>query len=128
MAKKFAVVFGIVFVIVGLLGFVPGNGIVGAEDAIFLTDTVHNIVHLLVGIVLLVAAKSQAASSMWLKIFGVVYLILFINGLISPEKLLGFVAQNSNDTWLHLVLGVVLLAVGFLGGKTQPMTMDKTTV
>jgi hypothetical protein len=127
MAKKFAVIFGIVFVIVGLLGFIP-NPIVGA-DAIFVTDAIHNVVHLLVGVVLLIAAKSASASAMWLKVFGVVYIVLFIDGLIQQEKLLGFVTANSADTWLHLVLGVVLLLVGFVAGKSSaPMMMDKTTM
>jgi hypothetical protein len=132
MAKKFAVIFGIVFVIVGILGFIP-NPIVGAEGAIFRTDALHNIVHLLVGVVLLIAAKSASASAMWLKIWGVVYLVLFVDGLIQVsadgDKLLGLVTANPADNWLHLVLGVVLLLVGFMGGKNQmSMTMDKTTM
>ncbi len=125
MAKKFAVIFGIAFVFFGLLGFVP-NPIVGA-DGFFLTDAIHNVVHLLVGVVLLVAAKSASASSMWLKIFGVVYLLLFVNGLIQPEKLLGFVTANTNDIWLHLGLTIALLLAGFVSGKSS-MAMDKSTV
>lgn len=129
MAKKLAVVFGIVFVIVGILGFIPGNGIVG-DNAIFVTDAIHNIVHLLIGVILLLVAKNQSASAMWLKIFGVVYLVLFIDGLIQPDKLLGFVTANNADTWLHLVLGIVLLAAGFMakGSSNAPMMMDKTTM
>jgi hypothetical protein len=126
MAKKFAVIFGIVFVIVGILGFIP-NPIVGA-DGIFVTDAIHNIVHLLIGVVLLVAAKSASASAMWLKVFGVVYLVLFVDGLIQPNALLGFVTANTADTWLHLVLGVVLLLVGFMAGKSSAPMMDKTTM
>jgi hypothetical protein len=131
MAKKWAVIFGIIFVIVGILGFIP-NGLVGS-NGYFVTDTIHNIVHLLIGVVLLFAAKSQSASSMWLKVFGVVYLILFIDGLFQQDNLLGFVTANKADTWLHLVLGVVLLVVGFMGGKSQMqtnmnMTMDKSTM
>jgi len=128
MAKKLAMVFGVVFVIVGLLGFFA-NPIVG-ETGIFHTDMIHNIVHLLVGVVLFFAStKDEGASAMWLKVFGVVYLILFVNGLITPDKLLGFVAQNQADTWLHLVLGVVLLIAGMTGGKSATMVMmDKTTM
>lgn len=127
MAKKLAVIFGIVFVIVGILGFIP-NPIVGAE-AYFVTDAIHNVVHLLVGVILLIAAgKGASASSMALKIFGVVYLILFIDGLVQPEMLLGFVKQNSADTYLHLVLGVVLLVAGFLGNKGSSSSMSSTTM
>ena len=136
MAKKLAVVFGIVFVLVGILGFFS-NGIVSqnaASNPLFLTDVIHNIVHLLVGIVLLIAAKSSSASAMWLKVWGIVYLVLFIDGLVqvhtSGDKLLGLVTANPADTYLHLVLGIVLLAAGFLakGGSSAPMMMDKTTM
>jgi hypothetical protein len=133
MAKKLALVFGIVFVIVGILGFIS-NPIVGrADGAMFQTDAIHDIVHLLIGIVLLVAAKSQSASTMWLKVIGVVYLVLFLDGLLqvkeTGDKLLGFVTANPADNWLHLVLGIVLLAAGFMSksGSSMPM-MDKSTM
>ena len=129
MTKKWAVLFGIIFIIVGLLGFIP-NSIVGATGY-FQTDGLHNIIHLLVGIVLLFAAKSQSASALWLKIWGAVYLVLFLDGLVqvhmNGDKLLGIVAANPADTYLHLVLGIVLLIVGFAGSKS-PMVMDKATM
>jgi hypothetical protein len=116
MAKKFAVIFGIVFVLVGLLGFVS-NPIVG-DTGFFHTDALHNIVHLLVGIVLLIAAGAGTrASALWLKIWGAVYLVLFLVGLVQPDMLLGLVGANKNDTYLHLVLGVVLIVVGMWASK-----------
>jgi hypothetical protein len=134
MAKKLAVVFGIVFVIVGILGFF-GNPIVGREatdasmNPIFVTDAIHDLVHLLIGIVLLLASgKGNRASATALKVFGVVYLILFVNGLMTPDMLLGFVAQNEADTYLHLVLGIVLLIAGIAGKGSDPMGMDKSTM
>jgi hypothetical protein len=125
MAKKLAVVFGIVFVLVGVLGFFQ-NPLVG-DGKYFHTDTIHNVVHLVIGIVLLIASSmGSRTSALWLKIFGVVYIVLFINGLISESgTLLGFVASNSHDTWLHLVLGVVLLLVGFTAKDDSAMMMDR---
>lgn len=124
MAKTIALVFGVIFVLVGLLGFVP-NPLVGMEG-IFETDAMHNIVHLLFGIILLfVALKAAGKSALWLKILGAVYLVLAILGfLMVPEggALLGFVHANHADHWLHVVLGVVLLAAGFMGkGSSAPM-------
>ncbi|MBX4198119.1 DUF4383 domain-containing protein [Candidatus Parcubacteria bacterium] len=122
MAKKLAVVFGIVFVLVGVLGFFS-NPIVGT-DGYFVTDTIHNVVHLLIGIVLLIGAGAgEGASALWLKIFGVVYLVLFVDGLIEGDMLLGFVKQNTHDTYFHLVLGIVLLIAGFTARKSS-MMMD----
>jgi hypothetical protein len=128
MAKKLAVIFGIIFVIIGLLGFLPGNGIFGHQDAFFLTDGIHDIIHILIGIVLLVASRSQNISTMWLNIFGVFFLLLFLHGLFTPNQLLGFITQNAHDTWLHLALGIILLVAGFIGGKDNIPMMDKTTL
>ncbi len=119
MAKKLAVLFGIVFVLVGVLGFIP-NPIVGST-ALFVTDTLHNIVHLLIGVVLLIVAMSAPEkSSLWLKIFGVIYLLLAVLGFIlvpSGGALLGLVMMNTADHWLHVVLGVVLLIAGIVSNK-----------
>lgn len=122
MSKKLAIVFGIVFVLVGVLGFVP-NPIVGhdATSVIFLTDVLHDLVHILIGVILIIAGtKSAAAASKSLKIFGIVYLILAIAGFVYLP-LLGFVTANSADNWLHVVLGIVLLAVSMGGKKSDPM-------
>ncbi|HEX5774515.1 MAG TPA: DUF4383 domain-containing protein [Candidatus Paceibacterota bacterium] len=125
MAKTLAMVFGAVFVLVGLLGFVS-NPLVGAEG-IFETDLLHNLVHVLFGGILLgVAMKSPASSSKWLLILGVVYLVLAALGFLTigeGGQLLGLVAMNSADHWLHVVLGVVLVGAGVAtkgGGNSMP--------
>jgi hypothetical protein len=127
MAKSLAVLFGIVFVIVGLLGFVP-NPIVGATG-LFQTDHLHDLVHLLVGVVLLVVAMAApAASGLWLKIFGVVYLLLAVLGfLMIPHggMLLGLVLMNTADHWLYVVLGVVLLIAGMM--RSSQLQMVQTS-
>ena len=121
MAKKLAVVFGVIFVLVGVLGFIP-NPIVGATG-LFQTDALHDLVHLLIGIVLLVVAMSApAASALWLKIFGIVYLILTVLGFLlipSGGMLLGLVTMNTADHFLHLVLGVVLIAASMMSNSAS---------
>lgn len=131
MAKKLAVVFGIVFVLVGVLGFVS-NPLVGSMG-LFQTNHLHDIVHLLVGVVLLIVAMSAPEKSgLWLKIFGVVYLLLAVLGfLLVPDggMLLGLVTMNMADHWLHVVLGVVLLAAGMWAGKSaSSMSMPMSTM
>lgn len=119
MAKKITMVLGIVFVLVGLLGFIS-NPIVGSTGY-FHTDMIHNVVHLLVGIVMLIMAGSQAVLA--LNLFGAIYVVLAIIGFVQGgDKLLGFVGYNAMDNWLHLVLGVVLLALGMSlkGGSSAP--------
>lgn len=121
MAKKLAMIFGAVFVLVGVLGFIP-NPLVGAEGAIFETDLMHNLVHLLFGVILLVVAmKNEAASALWLMILGIVYLVLAVLGFLTiPEEgeLLGLVHMNHADHWLHVGLAVLLIGSSFLAKKS----------
>lgn len=118
--KTASLIFGILFLAVGLLGFVP-NPIVGDDhNAIFHADAVHNSVHIISGILfLLVALAAPARAGLFLKIFGAVYLLLGILGLatIGSEgmtELLGFLPVNGADNYLHIGLGILILLAGFL--------------
>jgi hypothetical protein len=124
-AKNAAMVLGIIFIIVGALGFAPTNPIVG-PDGIFVTNATHNWIHIGSGIVLLIGAYSALTPSLALKIIGVVYGIVAVLGFILPMNdgmMLGMVAMNMADKWLHLVLAIVLLYGGFgLAGETKAAT------
>ncbi|HZS64138.1 MAG TPA: DUF4383 domain-containing protein [Xanthobacteraceae bacterium] len=111
-AKTAAIVIGVVFILVGILGFID-NPLVSATG-LFAVNTVHNLVHIVSGLVLLAGAYSFG-SSLALKIVGVVYGIVAILGLItSSDMLLGTILVNQADDWLHVLLAVVILAAGFL--------------
>ena len=124
MAKNLAIVFGVVFVIVGLLGFVGGLGIVG-PTGLFATNLPHDLIHLVSGIVfLIVAFSAPQASSATLKTFGYVYLLVTILGFVltpSGGSLLGFIQMSAADNYLHLVLAVVILIAGYSASKPSMM-------
>lgn len=118
MAKKLAIIFGIVFIVIGLLAFIP-NPIVG-PGAFFEANVAHDLVHIISGIIfLIVAAKSDKAASTVLTVFGVIYLLVTLLGFIAggDGNLLGLTI-NTADNFLHLVLAVVFLAAG-LGTKPK---------
>lgn len=123
MAKTFGWIFGVIFVVIGILGFFS-NPIIG-EGALFETDLTHNLIHLIIGLVLLfVASKGEGASSLWLKIFGVVYLLIAVVGFFSVDmsgagSFFGVFSLNSADNWLHLIVGVLLLIGGFVSKKQE---------
>lgn len=120
MAKNLTLIFGIVFVVVGLLGFIGGLGIVG-PTGIFATNTLHDVVHLLTGIVLiLVAVSAPSKSKSALIIFGVVYLLVTIVGFVVGEGEVLGILMNSADHYLHLVLTIVLL-IGAFASKSDTM-------
>jgi hypothetical protein len=128
MAKKSALVIGIVFILVGILGFIPGNGIVG-PGATFETDALHNSIHLVFGLILLfVALKAAHKAAGTLKIVGVIYLLLAVIGFAQGDTVLGLVPVNGADNWLHLVLGVVIGALGFAGKGSNSSVSSASSV
>ena len=118
-AKNAAMLFGVVFLIVGVLGYVP-NPVVGPAG-IFLTNPLHNIIHLVSGIALLAGAYTSLGSSMMLKIVGVVYGLVAVCGffMVMDGMMMG-VAINDADKWLHVALAIAILAAGFMLPDDKP--------
>jgi hypothetical protein len=103
-------IIGVVFVVVGILGFVP-NPLV-SSTGIFMVNAAHNLVHLISGAVILAGVYSFG-SALALKIIGVIYAIIAILGLFMGGDMLFGIAMNMADHWLHVVLAVVILLAGF---------------
>ena len=119
-AKTAALVIGIIFIAVGLLGFVD-NPIVGdSQDAIFHADTVHNMVHVISGVLfVLVAMASPGFSGTLLILFGIVYLAIGLIGFANfggqgMGEVLGFLHVNGADNYLHIGLGILILLLGLI--------------
>lgn len=121
---------GAVFLLVGILGFVPGvtSGVdqlsfAGHQSGamllgLFQVSVLHNVVHLLFGVVGLALSRSWAGSRSYLIWGGAIYLVLWIYGLvIGHESPANFVPLNVADNWLHFVLGVAMLGLGLLLGR-----------
>ena len=122
--QKVALVVGIVFLLVGIAGFVPGlttgelggagHASMGMLLGIFQVSVLHNLVHLLFGVVGLLAASRASGSRMYLVLGGVVYFVLWVYGLFTAGTMSGanFVPLNWADNWLHLVLAIGMVALG----------------
>jgi hypothetical protein len=123
--QKAALAVGIVFLAVGVLGFIPGittNYSALAiyshhSDAlllgIFQVSILHNIVHLLFGVAGLLLARTVSGARNYLVWGGAIYLVLFVYGLIVGQRsAANFVPVNTADDFLHLVLGVGMIALG----------------
>ncbi len=111
--KNLAVVFGIVFLAIGILGFVPG---VTTSDGlllgIFQVSPLHNAIHILSGIAALLGAKSDQYAKMYFLVFGTVYALVAIVGLVQGNTVLGLIDVNPADNILHVVLAVAILGAG----------------
>jgi hypothetical protein len=107
-----SIVLGVIFIVVGILGFIPNPLVSG--DGVFTVNAEHNLVHLISGAALLIGALALDQSRMTLRVVGVVYAIVAILGFFSGDMLLGFIQNNMADRWLHVLLAIVLLAAGWM--------------
>lgn len=121
MLRKASMVFGVVFVLIGLLGFVPALTPDGNLLGIFMVDGVHNSVHLLSGVAALLASSSSSYSKLYFQIFGVVYALVAVLGFIM-NPVLGFLHVNLADNLLHVVIAASALYLGF-GTKSDAVTV-----
>jgi Domain of unknown function (DUF4383) len=113
--KTYALILGAVLTAIGILGFIPGVAPDGNLLGIFAIDGVHNVVHLLSGIVGLAAGLSPYARyARWYALaFGIVYGLVTIIGFLQGDTVLGLFRINGADNILHLVIAVASLAVYF---------------
>lgn len=130
--QKAALAMGAVFLLVGVLGFIPGitthydqltfagHHSEAALLGLFNVSVLHNIVHLAFGVAGLALARTFNSARLYLLVGGVVYLLLFIYGLvIDHQSAMNFVPVNGADNWLHLGLAVVMIGLGTLLGRTH---------
>lgn len=129
--QRAAQVVGAVFLLVGILGFIPGItanydtlGAAGHESTalllgLFQVSVLHNIVHLLFGVAGLLMARSASQAKNYLIGGGAIYLLLWLYGLfIDHDSPANFVPVNNADNWLHLLLGLGMLALGIILSKS----------
>ncbi|MDP2629085.1 MAG: DUF4383 domain-containing protein [Candidatus Harrisonbacteria bacterium] len=122
--KIAAIIFGIVFLLLGIAGFTG----MASEGSVFGLEVgaVHNVVHLLTGIIALwVAFVGVGAVRKFFKIFGVIYLIVAILGFFTDGKILGLIENNSADAWFHLIVAVLALVLGFSSKKASVPAMTQ---
>jgi len=120
MVKRLAMLFGAVFIVVGVLGFTVPGGMQMGDPAnaplllgLFPVNLVHNVVHIAVGVWGLVAGRAYGSAVAYCKLLGFVYLALAALGFVVPTTF-GLIPIGGNDIWLHCLLGVVLVSIGFM--------------
>jgi len=124
--RLIATIFGAVYLLVGLLGFVVTSGVgfaatEGANLIIFEVNPLHNVIHLAIGAALLYAGLQGVAMSKTINTaVGAVYLLVGIVGLFLLSSPLNIIALNGPDNVLHLASAVLLLGVG--------LSMDRSAV
>jgi ABC-type transport system involved in multi-copper enzyme maturation permease subunit len=140
LAQTLALVFGIVFLAAGVLGFIPGittnvgdMKFAGNDSptellGIFQVSILHNIVHLLFGIAGIALSRTWENARTYLLASGVIYVVLFVYGiLVSSGSDANFVPINGADDVLHAVLAVVLLGAWYVSRTGDEVRTAATT-
>ena len=126
--RHFALVFGIVFLLIGLAGFIPGLLADPAADepalaieaargrlmGLFPVNVVHDLIHVIFGIWGVVAYRSFAAARVYAKAVAVIYAVLVVMGFIPIlNTTFGLAPIYGHDIWLHALLAIVAAYFGF---------------
>lgn len=124
LVRMVALVFGIVFVLAGIAGFIPGitheeTSVQGMEVAtgavlgLVPVNVVANVVHLAIGLVLIVASRSYSMALNAVRFFGAAYALLAVVGIFYPEGF-GILPLGGVELVIHVLTAAVLLVVGFV--------------
>lgn len=124
--QTFARIFGIIFLVVGIGGFIPGvtqphvhPGLAveagsGMELGLFPVNVLHNLVHILFGAWGLFAVRTLDASRLYARVVAIAYAVLTILGLIpATNTTFGLVPIYGHDVWLHALLAGIAAYFGF---------------
>ncbi|MDQ0729121.1 DUF4383 domain-containing protein [Microbacterium sp. W4I20] len=135
--QKTALVVGLLFLVVAIAGFIPGlthsaehlHGAGADSEAqllgVFQVSVLHNLVHLLFGIAGIAAAIRPRISRLYLVIGGLIYLVVWIYGLVAVNNdQLNFLPVNDADNWLHLGLAAGMILLGVF--VTRPARVDRS--
>ncbi len=127
MEKTFSRVFGVVLLLLGLIGFFSNSLI--SSTGYFYVNAGMNIVNLLAGIILLSASGNELRSAVTLRTLGLIYFTIAIIGFAllagsGTSAVLGFMGVNMSASWLYAVLGVLMFASGYAESK-QTLTLHE---
>lgn len=119
MLKLIAILFGLLMIVLGILGFLPDFTPRGFLFGIFSVNPMHNVVHLLTGILALVCGLSNSlAAKVFFILFGLVYGAIAVFGFMHGDGLFYGMAINQADNWLHTAISLFSLYVGFFVKKS----------
>jgi hypothetical protein len=131
--RKFALIFGIIYVIAGISGFIPGltthhsdmppiavDSFYGRALGLFPVNILHNIVHLGIGVWGIASSRSVSGARFFGKGLAVLYGLLAILGLIpATNTMFGLVPIYGNDVWLHAGTALIAAYFGFVARETD---------
>ncbi len=133
MIRTFALIFGIIYMLVGILGFIPGltshhadmpditiDSFYGKLMGLFPVNILHNIVHMAIGAWGILASRSVGAARFFGKGLAIIYGLLAILGLIpGANTMFGLVPIYGHDVWLHALSALIAAYFGFFARESD---------
>jgi hypothetical protein len=115
MLKTIAIIFGVIVLAIGILGFIPQANPGDLLLGLFHVNLIHNLIHIATGIVsILCGLSSNYASQVFFQVFGIVYgLVALLGFYYMDQNILGLIANNMADNLLHVLISAVSLYLGF---------------
>jgi hypothetical protein len=129
-AQLYALLFGILLLVVGILGFIAdssfgtGSDVEGSDFIVFEVNGWHNIVHILSGLLGLALSRRRDTARAYALGFGAVYLVVTIWGFITGDQVLWLIPVDTADNVLHLLIAAAGLAAGL---SSRDVTAPRTT-
>ena len=123
MIRKLGFVMGSLFLLGGILAFVPGVTKDGMYFGVFMVNTAHNILHIASGTMFLIAtASGPRAARLWFLIFGAFYAALSAIGFVLGDGLIfGLIMNSPFDSWGHAALALIMLVIGLAAPERTPL-------
>jgi len=127
LVQRFAQVFGAIYLVVGVAGFIPpllaakqpDSSFMGLLLGLFFVNALHSATHLLIGVVGLATYRNLDAAKAYALVIGVAYAALFVLGLIFGIRFLGgLLPLNGWDHVLHLLTALVAFGAYFASRGT----------
>lgn len=126
--RYLALIYGVVFLLVGIAGFIPGitqpavPGMEAIEHGLLLglfpVNAAHNLVHVVFGIWGLVAYRGLRSSFIYACAVAVIYAVLTIMGLVPGLRtMFGIAPLFGHDVWLHAVLALGAAYFAYVGRR-----------
>ena len=142
MIRTFALILGIIYLLVGIAGFIPGlvqhhpdlppiavDSLYGRLLGLFPVNVLHSIVHLLIGLWGLLSSRSLGASRLYGKGLAIIFGLLTILGLIPGlNTVFGLVPLFGHDVWLHALTAIVAAYFGFVAPATEGRRVPASAV
>ena len=121
--QLFALVFGVVYLLIGIAGFFVESDFTtenGAKLLVFPVNGLHNVVHIAVGLLWIGGSSSASTAKSVNTLIGVVYLLTALLGFLGMLKFLSIAKGfGGADNWLHLVSGALALYFGTAGAGVR---------